>query len=273
VSVRHVEDEIVNYWSEQAVKHRQSPAASWSDTMVIEMEIREILNYLEDGDRVLDVGCANGYSTLQFAMKKRVNIRGLDLIPDMIEQARLRLNNLSRVPLGSVEFHVGDATDLAEPQETYDKVIVTRVIINLGSWTNQLKGLHECTRVLKPGGMLLLSEATLQGWLRLNKFRREWGLEDIPVPPFNNYLDQEQLLESVSGHLQIIEIKNFASTYYVGSRVLKPLLIRALGASIDVADPDMEWNRWLSQMPSWGDYGVQKLFVFSKKVANATPGK
>lgn len=28
--------------------------------------------------------------------------------------------------------------------------------------------------------------------------------------------------------------------------------------------PNMEWNRWFAQLPSWGDYGTQKLFVFRK---------
>jgi hypothetical protein len=43
------------------------------------------------------------------------------------------------------------------------------------------------------------------------------------------------------------------------------LLDRALGGVIDVANPNMEWNRWLSQLPAWGDYGTQKLFVFRKR--------
>jgi len=99
----------------------------------------------------------------------------------------------------------------------------------------------------------------------LNQFRREWNLPDISIPSFNKYIDQDQLIESVSDILDIIEIKNFTSTYYIGTRVLKPLLINALGQNIDVADPDMEWNRWFSQLPSWGDYGTQKLFVFRKR--------
>ncbi len=265
MSTRYALDEIVNYWSEQAVKHGQSPAASWSDTPVIEMEIREILKHLKEGDRILDVGCANGYSTVQFATERRIDIRGLDIVQEMIEQARLRLENLKLAPLGNVEFAVGDVTNLHEPDGAYDKVIVIRVIINLGNWKNQMKGLRECARVLKPGGSLLLSEATLQGLRKLNKFRHEWGLTDLPMPPFNNYLDQEQVIEAMSETLQFVEIKDFASTYYLGTRVIKPLLIRALGATIDVADPDMEWNRWLSQLPSWGDYGTQKLFIFKKK--------
>ena len=69
--------------------------------------------------------------------------------------------------------------------------IVFLVLINLGHWDRQLSGLRECIRVLKSGGLLLLSEATLQRWCRLNALRAEWGLEDIPMPPFNQYLDQD----------------------------------------------------------------------------------
>ncbi len=78
-------------------------------------------------------------------------------------------------------------------------------------------------------------------------------------------MDQQKVVDALSDRLQVVEIRNFASTYYVGTRVLKPLLVKALGASIDVASPDMEWNRWFAQLPSWGDYGTQKLFVFKKK--------
>lgn len=67
-----------------------------------------------------------------------------------------------------------------------------------------------------------------------------------------------------------MEVSNFSSTYYVATRVIKPLLIQALGTQIDVADANMEWNRWFSQLPSWGNYGTQKLFVF-RKVQQAGP--
>lgn len=255
-------EQIREFWTQQAVEHGQSPAASWSDQCVIEMEIREILKYLADGDRVLDIGCANGYSTVQFASQRRITIRGLDYIPEMIQGARTRLRS-GQFP-ENIEFDVGDITALREPDQVYDKVVVIRVIINLGTWDYQAQGLRECSRVLKPGGLLLLSEATLQGWNQLNAFRREWGLADIPMPSFNHYLDQDQVIAAVAPALQLVALVNFASTYYVGTRVLKPLLNQALGASINVADPNMEWNRWISQLPPWGEYGVQKLFVFRK---------
>jgi len=246
------------------MEHGQSSAASWSDVRVIEMEIEEISKRLQDGERILDIGCANGFSSIQFASRLNINLRGLDYIPEMIEEARQRARQFSPKLKGPVEFEIGDITRLQENSETYDKVIVIRVLINLGSWERQKQGLRECARVLRRGGRLLLSEATRQGWERLNRLRGEWGLPDIPMPPFNEYLDQEQVVAELSAKMKLVEICNFASTYYVGTRVLKPLLSKAANANLDVADPGAEWNRWFSQLPSAGDYGTQKLFIFEK---------
>ena len=264
MTTRLSQGEVYGYWTRQAREHGQSPSASWSDHSVIEMEISAISKHLADGDKVLDVGCANGYSSMQFASVRRLQLRGLDYVPEMIEHARTRLDAVRDNLVGSVEFDVGDITELKEPSRSYDKVIVVRVLINLGTWERQFSGLRECTRVLKPGGLLLLSEATVQGWRRLNALREEWGLEDIPMPPFNQYLDQDKVIAALSGEAELLELSNFASTYYVGTRVLKPLLAQATHAPVTVADPNTEWNRWFSQLPSAGDYGTQKLFVFRR---------
>lgn len=258
-------EQIREYWSQQADVHGQSPSTSWSDHRVIEMEIQAIGKYLYDGNYVLDIGCANGFSTVQFAASNAIRILGADYIPGMIENAQRRLEGIKDSFQGRVEFKVGDILHLQFPDRTFDKVISTRTVINLGSFDNQVRGLRECARVLKHGGTLLLSEATLQGWRRMNAFRREWGLPDIPIPPFNTYIDEEEIVRALSPHLGIQEIVNFASTYYVGTRILKPLLARTCGTDVDATDPAMEWNRWFSQLHAAGDYGTQKLFVFRKK--------
>ena len=257
-------EQIREFWTQQATTHGLSPAASWSDRPVMEMEIRNLLRYLSDGDRVLDVGCANGWSTIQFASQKRIRILGLDYIPDMIESARKGLEANRAHLTGEVEFDVGNILELQEPDAGYDKVIVIRVLINLGNWENQLRGIRECARVLRPGGLFMMSEATVQGWERLNAFRREWKLPPIPMPPFNQYLDQQRVIDEAGPDLELVEVVDFASTYYVASRVLKPLLAGLAGGAIDVADPEMEWNRFWSMAPAIGDYGTQKLLVFRK---------
>jgi ubiquinone/menaquinone biosynthesis C-methylase UbiE len=265
MSAKYSDNEIFDYWTDQVRMHGQSPTASWSDHYVIELEIKQILERLSDGDTVLDVGCANGYSSTQFAAARKIRLRGLDYIPEMIEQARLRGLESAKLLMGSIDFAIGDVTSLHEKSSSYDKVIAVRVLINLGSIERQLKGLNECIRVLRPGGILLLSEATLQGWKRLNLLRRECGLEEIPMPDFNQYLDENEIIRAAEATADLVEISNFASSYYVGTRVMKPLLVRAGGFTIDVGNPNTEWNRFCSQLPAVGDYGTQKLLVFRKR--------
>jgi ubiquinone/menaquinone biosynthesis C-methylase UbiE len=265
MNAKYDDAEILDYWTRQALMHEQSPAASWSDYHVIELEIGEIIKWLRDGDEVLDVGCANGYSSVRFARALSIRLRGVDYIPEMIEQARLRILGSDNGATSSMEFAVGDVTRLDERSSSYDKVISVRVLINLGTWERQLQGLRECMRVLKAGGILLLSEATLQGWKRLNLLRQEWGLEEIPMPAFNQYLDEDQLISAVHEEMDLVEIRNFASSYYVGTRLLKPLLAGVTRFPVDVANPSSELNRWCSQLPAAGDYGTQKLFVFRKR--------
>jgi SAM-dependent methyltransferase len=257
-------EEIRDFWTKQANDHGTAPAASWSDQHVIEMEIRQIMEYLRDGDHVLDVGCANGYSTVQYAARKAIDICGLDYVPEMIAKARERVAGLESTLRGKVDFVVGDISALTTNSDAYDKVIVVRVVINLGNPERQLQALRECARTLKKGGLLLLSEATIQGWRKLNDLRREWGLPDIPMPPFNLYVDCAKLVDALKPQLQLVDLVDFASTYYVGTRLLKPLLAQALNLDMNVADPGMEWNRLCSLLPAGGDYGTQKLFVFRK---------
>lgn len=257
-------DRIHAFWTERVLSHGASPDVSWSDRWAIDLEIRTIGAYLADGDRVLDVGCATGWSTVQWAAEHRLFARGLDYVPEMIEGACQTAADMQDHLRGEVEFDVGDITALSEPDDEWTKVVVTRVVINLGDWETQERALSECARVLAPGGLLLLSEATIQGWEQLNRLRAEWDLPAIGMPPFNTYLDAHRVIEALEPSLELIELRDFASTYYVGTRVLKPLLAKALDSEVDAADPLMEWNRWFSHLPAAGDYGTQKLFVFRK---------
>ena len=257
--------EVHEYWASQAEAHGADPAASWSDRTVIDMEVRQIADRVDDGDRVLEVGCANGYSTIEVAARRTVDIDAFDYVAEMVDQAQARLERERDRLLGRVTFSVGDVLEL-DASEAYDKVVSVRVMINLGSWDDQVRGMRGCLRALVPGGTLLMSEATVQGWQKLNEFRGEWGLPAIPMPPFNNYLDEEAVASALADDVRSIDIVDFASTYFVGTRVLKPLLARVLGdAAPDVADPLMHWNRWFGSLPPWGDYGTQKLFVVKKR--------
>jgi ubiquinone/menaquinone biosynthesis C-methylase UbiE len=259
------ENEIRDYWRNQAITFAEDHRASWADVYAINLEIAEISKRLRDNTRVIDIGCANGFSTVNYARRFKLDIKGVDYIPEMIAAANDRLSAEAAPLAGAVSFAVGDIMALDEPDGHYDTAIVTRVIINLAERKNQIAAIREAARTIRPGGTLLLSEATREGLQRLNLFRSEWGLQPIPEPPFNNYVDEELARTAAPDLLDLQEISNFASTYFVGTRVLKPLLAGAIGNGVDPARAEMEWNRFFSLLPAAGDYGTQKLFIFRRR--------
>jgi ubiquinone/menaquinone biosynthesis C-methylase UbiE len=103
---------------------------------------------------VLDVGCGGGQSCIR--MKERfpsLRLIGIDLSADQIARARQRAQRKGYV----IQFEVGDAQHLTFPDASFD------VVFSFGSakhWPDPLKGIGECWRVLKPGGELLVADAT-----------------------------------------------------------------------------------------------------------------
>jgi SAM-dependent methyltransferase len=259
------ESEIRAYWARQAKEHGQAPEASWSDHRVIQLEIAAIGERIAPGARVLDVGCANGYSSVRYLLDREADVTGIDYIPEMIAAAETRRGGLPTGARERIRFAVGDVRSLEFEPASFDSVVSTRVIINLPDTESQAQGLRECARVLRPGGLLLLSEATVQGWSRLNRFREEWGLESIGMPSFNLYLDVDEVVATLTGTCALVAIIDFASSYYVATRVFKPLLARLRDGLVDPNDPNAEFNRWAAQLAAAGDYGTQKLLVFERR--------
>jgi len=257
---------IAAYWAAQAEQHGLDPASSWSDVRAIELEIASISRYVEAGMDVLDAGCATGYSTVRFARADGVHVLGVDYTEQMIALARERQAATPGEIAARLEFRVGDVRTLVDiPETSFDIVVTTRVLINLGTSAEQAAAIHSLGRRVRPGGLLLLSEATIEGWQRLNALRREWGLSDIGMPSFNLYLEESAVATAAGADFVLEGIENFASTYLVATRVLKPLLARSAVHEVDVGDPNAEFNRWASLLPTAGDYGAQKLFVLRRR--------
>ena len=101
------------------------------------------------GDRVLD--CATGTGDLAIAFKKAVgadgNVVGTDFVPEMIRLAREKKSD--------VYFEVADVTDLPYEDNTFDVASISFGIRNVGE---PKKGIAEMTRVVKPGGRVIVLE-------------------------------------------------------------------------------------------------------------------
>lgn len=143
-------DEIKAYWSERAATFDQSPGheifsenerAAWH--ALIERHLGR-----GDGRRALDL--ASGTGVISHLMDDLgYKVTGIDWSEAMLARARAKAASRGR----TISFHLGDAENTLEPDDSYD-VIVTRHLV----WTlvDPEACFAEWRRILKPGGKLLV---------------------------------------------------------------------------------------------------------------------
>ncbi len=117
-------------------------------------ELEELSRRWQKG-RLLNVGSGHGPDFLPF--KDRFDLYGVDFSGEMIRLAR-RYARKFRFP---VNLQVADARNLPFADETFDWAISVAAYHHLKGHQDQLSGLKELRRVLKPGG-----EAFLTVWNR-----------------------------------------------------------------------------------------------------------
>lgn len=111
-------------------------------------EIAFLFDNLVPGEKLLDLGCGNG-RFFEFFKSKKVNYIGLDYSKDLIELARQKFPE--------TKFLVADAMNLPFENNFFDKVYTIAVLHHIPSKGLRLKFLREARRVLKPGGLLVLT--------------------------------------------------------------------------------------------------------------------
>lgn len=182
------------------------------------LEIEVLLQYLPRGQRILDVGCGNGFSTAIYAPLAH-EILGIDYSAAMIDRARSEHGHLP-----NVTFAVQDVLDLTFPRASFDIAISQRCLINLATWENQQKAIRNIAAVLKPGGSFFLQEGTQQGREALNQARAALGLSRMPAVPFNVDFDEQTLWPFIRHDFDVVEVRRFGM-YDLISRIVHPLLV------------------------------------------------
>jgi demethylmenaquinone methyltransferase/2-methoxy-6-polyprenyl-1,4-benzoquinol methylase len=105
------------------------------------------------GQRALDVCCGTGDVAFGLAARGADAI-GFDFSHPMLAVAAERAAQTPLPPgSGTVRFQQGDALDLPFPDRSFDVVTISYGLRNLADFH---RGLRELTRVLKPGGRLLV---------------------------------------------------------------------------------------------------------------------
>ena len=155
---------------------------------------------LENGARVLEIGCGTGRFLMQLAKAwPNAHCTGADIDPTGIEIAR---NKIGMAGMESrIEVIESDVADL--PEASFDAVVMIEVLHEIAPQIRQ-HVINGCAHVLKPGGWLLIVDETYPSTIEEARrpefqFPLQTGFEEMTwgnVIPTRE--EQEQLL-SVAG--------------------------------------------------------------------------
>lgn len=249
---------IENHYRNQAEKHKMDLTSTMPDLNIRAMEIENILKYIRDGNKCFEVGCGNGSASLLISKQRNIELLSVDASKEMIDLAKCQ--DKSGVK-GLLEFEHGDILNLNSDIK-YDVVFTIRCIINLLDWEDQKKALENLTKVVNPGGTLVLLEAFSEGLSELNEARGELGLDSIPPAYHNLHLKKNDVVTHLNKYnLKLIEENNFLSSYYFGTRVLYPALAKANNVDIKY---NSKIASFFTNITSVGNFAHIKILVFKK---------
>ena len=140
------------------------------------------------GKSVLDMGCGSGTNLLPL-IERGAKVTGLDISPELVSIARKRLDQW-RSTNPEPEVFVGSAYETHFPSEMFDVIFCVALLHHL----DMPLALAEFRRILKPGGILIVSEPvrfsliykTLANW-----FPRQ----DADISEYEYPLSEAQLAE------------------------------------------------------------------------------
>ena len=163
-----------NEYSQQvAASYDELDGGVAADLLGLNSLRKEAAGLLVKGGDVLEIAVGTGLQSPYYDTSALASFTGIDLSPSMLAEARVKW--------GGVRGHDGlhpkllemDASRLSFPDASFDSVIDT---FSFCTFDEPAKALHEMTRVLRPGGRVVLLENSLSTNPLLA------GLQDLTEP-------------------------------------------------------------------------------------------
>lgn len=120
-------------------------------------ELKRFVDYVREGEAVLDVGCGNA-RTFRLFKEKKIHYAGVDISENLIAQAKEGLKG------EDARFAVGDILELPVPDERYDAALAVAVVHHIPGFSYRVQALRELRRAVRPGGYIMMTTWNL--WQR-----------------------------------------------------------------------------------------------------------
>ncbi len=151
---------------------------------------RHFLRGLKRGLRVLDAGCGAGYGAALLAEDRGNEVTGLDASAEAVAWAG------QHYQAANLHFAPGDVTALRDFDASYDVVAAFEVIEHLADAEGFLR---EVQRVLRPGGVLLVSTPNRRFYTEERGFQNPFHTREYDDPEFRDLLGKH------FPHIQILQ--------------------------------------------------------------------
>ncbi|MFR6018314.1 MAG: class I SAM-dependent methyltransferase [Paraclostridium sordellii] len=137
-----------------------------------------ISKYLNKKDKILDIGCGAGRTTIGIYKLGYKNIIGIDISNKMIEKAKQNFDN--------IRFEVADTINLPFDDNYFDSIIFPfNGLMLIPKLENRLKALKEIKRVLKKNGTFIFTTPYLD-----NKIDTDFWKKRIEILKIDLYEEE-----------------------------------------------------------------------------------
>jgi SAM-dependent methyltransferase len=211
------------HWNDRAQTESDHRKVNIGDLVQRSLENDFVFAQLRPTDRVLEVGCGNGYLSEELRRRAQ-HVSSFDFSEQMIAEAVARAGERNN------RFYTASVLDPHAASETYDVVLCVRVLINLAGTAEQVQAVGNMARWTKPGGRLILVEGYRDGFTGLNELRRRVGLPAFEPAPINCYSPLAALQPTIDRFFTIAD-EWHSGMYDLLTRIVYPLLAGAKEAT------------------------------------------